>query len=73
MTEVKVLLTQNIQRAINKADRCGKIPLGRWVPDMCANVIRNSERDEDENENEEEIDEDEDKKFVLGNFLEELD
>ena len=55
MTEVKVLLTQNIQRAINKADRC-------------ANVIRNSERDEDENE--EEIDED--KKYVLGRVEEAL-
>ena len=65
--DVKVLLTQNIQRAINKADRCWKIPLGRWVPDMCANVTRPSERDE------EEIDEDEDKKYVLGDTLEELD
>ena len=65
---LKVLLTQNIQRAINNADRCGKIPLGRWVPDMCANVIRNSERDEDENE--EEIDED--KKYVLGRVEEAL-
>ena len=65
--DVKVLLTQNIQRAINKADHCGKIPLGRWVPDMCANVIRPSKRDE------EEIDEDEDNTYVLGDTLEELD
>ena len=70
--DVKMLLTQNIQRAINKADRCGKIPLGRWVPDMCATYglrrsVRHSERDE------EEIDEDEDKKYVLGDILEELD
>ena len=69
--DVKVSLTQNIQRAINKADRCGKIPLGTWVPDMCANNLglwnRHSERDE------EETDEDEDKKYVLGDTLEELD
>ena len=71
MKEVKELLSQNVKRAINKADRCGKIPLERWVPDMCANVIRNSERDEDEKE--EEIDEDEDNKYVLGDTLEELD
>ena len=36
----KVLLIQNIPRATNKADRCGPIPLGGWVPDMCQNVIR---------------------------------
>ena len=65
--DAKVFLTQKIQRAINKADRCGKIPLGRWVPDMCANVTRPSERDE------EEIDEDEDKKYVLCDILEVLD
>jgi hypothetical protein len=62
---VKDLLTQNIQRAINKADRCGKTPLGSWVPDMCANVNRNSDK--------EEIDEDDDKKYFLGDSLEELD
>ena len=82
MKVLKVLLTQNIQRAINNADRCGKIPLGRWVPDMCANVIRHSvdndvtdsERNEDENDdNEEETIEDGDKQYVLGNIVEELD
>ena len=40
MKYVKVLLVQNIHRAINKADRCGPIPLGGWVPDKCQNVIR---------------------------------
>jgi hypothetical protein len=66
--DVKVLLTQNIQRAINKADCCGKISLELALCiHMCANVIRPSARDE------EEIDEDEDKKYVLGDTLEELD
>ena len=65
---MKVLLTQNIQRAINKADRGGKISLGLSLCiHMCANVIRPSPRDE------EEINEDEDKKYVLGDTLEELD
>ena len=39
---MKDLLSQNIQRAINKADCSGKIPLGGWVSDMCANVIKHS-------------------------------
>jgi hypothetical protein len=65
---VKVLLTQNIQRVINKGDRCGKILLGLALCiHMCANVIRPCARDE------EEIDEDEGKKHVLGDTLEELD
>ena len=52
---MKVSLTQNIYRAINEADRCGKIPLGSWVPNICVNgglwhpskVTKNSESDED--------------------------
>ena len=39
---MKDLLSQKIQRAINKADCSGKIPLGGWVSDMCANVIKHS-------------------------------
>jgi hypothetical protein len=66
--DAKVLQTQNIQRAINKADRGGKISLELALCiHMCANVIRPIARDE------EEIDEDEDKKYVLGDTLEELD
>ena len=75
MKDVKVLLTQNIQRAINKANCCGKIPLGRWVPDMCKNVIRYSADNEvkESESDEDEKDEYESKTYVLGDILEELD
>ena len=70
MTEVKVLLTQNIQRAINKADRCGKIPLvsciavSHWERKLIHLLSWAAV---------EETDEDEDKKYVLGDTLEEMD
>ena len=37
MKDMKVSLTQNIHRAISEAHRCGKIPLGSWVPHTCVN------------------------------------
>ena len=56
MKDMKVSLTQNKQRAISEAHRCGKIPLGRWVPSVCVDgglwhpskQDRNSESDERE-------------------------
>ena len=57
--DVKVSLTQNIQRAINKADHCEKIPL------KLIHLLSWAAVDE--------TDEDADKKYVLGDTLEELD
>ena len=59
MKEVKVFLIQNIQRAINKADRCGPIPLGGWVPEMCQNVIRHFvDNDETDSESDDILEDD---------------
>ena len=57
--DVKVSLTQNIQRAFNKADHCEKIPL-KLIHLLSWAAV-------------EETVEDEDKKYVLGESLEELD
>ena len=57
--DVKVSLTQNIQRAFNKADHCKKIPL------KLIHLLSWAAVDE--------TDEDADKKYVLGDTLEELD
>ena len=56
---MKVSLSQNIQRAINKADHCEKIPL------KLIHLLSWAAVDE--------TDEDADKKYVLGDTLEELD
>ena len=57
--DVKVSLTQNIQRAFNKADHC-------WSPARkLIHLLSWAAVDE--------TDEDADKKYVLGDTLEELD